>query len=104
MNKLKKGIINAGIAAWASFGLGGAVALAQNQPTPAGEEPAEKPGEEAPPTAMTTPGMSAPLVANPNPFSFDAGPVGPVYVTGAVSGLGLWQNNKAPDQEHSLAS
>ena len=37
-------------------------------------------------------------------MSFDAGPLGPVYVTGAVSGLGLWQNNKFPDQQHSQAS
>jgi hypothetical protein len=37
-------------------------------------------------------------------MSMDAGFVGPVYVTGAVSGLGLWQNNKVPDQQHSLAS
>ena len=105
MNKLKKVIINAAIAAWGLLGYGAAVALAQDQPTPAGEEPAEKPGEQlAAPTAMAIPGMSAPLVANPNPMSMDAGFVGPVYVTGAVSGLGLWQNNKVPDQQHSLAS
>jgi hypothetical protein len=102
MNKLKKGIITGAVAACALLGYGAALALADEQP---GEEPAEKPGEQpAGPTAMTTPGMSAPLVANPNPFSLDAGPVGPVYVTGAVSGLGLWQDNKAPDQQHSLAS
>jgi hypothetical protein len=102
MNKLKKGIITGSVAACALLGYGAALALADEQP---GEQPAEKPGEQpAAPTAMTTPGMSAPLVANPNPFSLDAGPVGPVYVTGAVSGLGLWQNNKFPDQQHSLAS
>jgi hypothetical protein len=64
---------------------------------PAGEQPAV-------PTAMTTPAMTGPLAANPNPMSFGAGPLGPVYVTGAVSGLGLWQNNKFPDQQHSQAS
>ena len=37
-------------------------------------------------------------------MSVDAGFLGPVYVTGAVSGLGLWQNNKFPDQQHSQAS
>src|SRR5262249_47692976 len=96
--KLKKGII-AGVAAWESLMLGlGATASAE-------EQPAEKPGEEqAAPTAMATPGMSAPLTANPNPMSMDAGFMGPVYVTGAVSGLGLWQNNKFPDQQHSQAS
>jgi hypothetical protein len=102
MNKLKKSIITGACAAWALFGCGAAGVLADEKP---GEEPAEKPAEQpAAPTAMTTPGMSVPLTANPNPMSVDAGFLGPVYVTGAVSGLGLWQNNKAPDQEHSLAS
>jgi len=39
------------------------------------------------------PSMSGPLSANPNPMSFDAGPVGKIFVTGAVSGLGFWQSN-----------
>jgi hypothetical protein len=64
---------------------------------PAGDQPAA-------PTAMTTPAMNGPLVANPKPLSFDAGPLGPVYLTGAVSGLGLWQNNISPGDQHSLAS
>jgi Putative beta-barrel porin-2, OmpL-like. bbp2 len=99
MNKLKKSIITGAAIACASFGLGVTAASAEDQPAPAGEQPAS-----TAPTAMTTPAMSAPLVANPNPMSFDAGPLGPVYVTGAVSGLGLWQNNKFPDQQHSQAS
>jgi hypothetical protein len=104
MNGLKKSIIS-GAAAWGLFGLGATVALADEQPAPAGEQPAATGGEQpAAPTAMTTPAMTAPLVANPNPMSFDAGPLGPVYVTGAVSGLGLWQNNKFPDQQHAQAS
>jgi Putative beta-barrel porin-2, OmpL-like. bbp2 len=65
-----------------------------------GQPPAEQPPT---PTAMTTPAMTGPLAANPNPTSVDAGFLGPVYVTGAVSGLGLWQNNKFPDQEHAQA-
>jgi len=44
------------------------------------------------------------LTANPNPITFEAGPLGPVLVSGVVSGLGLWQNNKFPDQQHSQAS
>jgi putative OmpL-like beta-barrel porin-2 len=99
MNKLKKSIITGPAVACALLGLGITVAPAEEQPAPAGEQPAS-----TAPTAMTTPAMSAPLVANPNPMSFDAGPLGPVYVTGAVSGLGLWQNNKFPDQQHSQAS
>jgi Putative beta-barrel porin-2, OmpL-like. bbp2 len=100
MNKLKKSIITGAAAAWVLLGYGAGVTRADDQPAPPGEQPAAPAG----PTAMTTPGMSAPLVANPNPFSFDAGPLGPVYVTGAVSGLGMWQNNIFPDQQHSLAS
>jgi hypothetical protein len=99
MNRLKKSIITAAVA-WTSLILGGPAAPAEEaaeQPAPAGEQPAA-------PTAMTTPAMTGPLAANPNPMSFDAGPLGPVYVTGAVSGLGLWQNNKFPDQQHSQAS
>ena len=97
MNKSKKKIITGAAIAYTLLGFG-ATASAE-------EQPAEKPGEEqAAPTAMTTPGMSAPLTANPNPMSVDAGFLGPVYVTGAVSGLGLWQNNKFPDQQHSQAS
>ncbi len=47
---------------------------------------------------MTTPAMTGPLAANPNPFSIDfpdwLGPAaGKVYVTGAVSGLGFYQDN-----------
>jgi hypothetical protein len=48
--------------------------------------------------------MNGPLVANPNPTSFDAGPFGAVYMTGAISGLGLWQNNISPGDQHSLTS
>jgi hypothetical protein len=74
--------------------------------TASGQAGADQPAVEQPATqtAMTTPAMTGPLAANPNPMNFDAGFLGPVYVTGAVSGLGLWQNNKAPDQQHSLAS
>src|SRR6516165_4699215 len=71
------------------------------------EESTEQPAAEekpAAPTAMTTPVMPGPLTANPNPMSFDAGPLGPIYLTGAVSGLTLWQNNTAPGDQHSLGS
>src|SRR5215472_2382833 len=68
------------------------------------QQPPAAPEQPAAPTAMTTPVISPPLVANPNPMSLDAGFLGPVYVTGTVSGLGLWQNNKFPDQQHSQVS
>lgn len=46
--------------------------------------------------ALTTPAMSASLSANPSPTSIDAGPFGPVHVTGAVSALGYTQNRAVP--------
>jgi hypothetical protein len=50
--------------------------------------------------ALSTPAMSGPLAANPNPISLDAGPLGPIYVDGTVSGLAFWQDNHIPgDQE-----
>jgi hypothetical protein len=42
---------------------------------------------------MTVPAMAGPLVANPNPMSFDGGPLGKVYLTGALTGIGLFQND-----------
>ncbi len=40
--------------------------------------------------------MSAPLSANAAPASVDGGPLGKIYVTGQVSGLGLAQSHVAP--------
>jgi hypothetical protein len=48
------------------------------------------------PPLPSWPGTSHPLAVNPNPASFDAGPLEKMYVTGAVSGLGQWQNNAFP--------
>lgn len=52
---------------------------------------------------LATPGMTGPLSANTNPTSIDAGPLGEVYVTGAVSGLVLSQDHPAPGDHESLA-
>ena len=61
----------------------------------------------APPSLM--PAMSGPLAANGAPTSFEAGSLGKVYVTGAVSGYGQTQDNTynysftgSPDS-HSVA-
>jgi Putative beta-barrel porin-2, OmpL-like. bbp2 len=40
--------------------------------------------------------MAGPLAANPEPASIDAGAIGPVCVTGAVSALGLSQTHPVP--------
>ena len=97
MNISKKSIIPGVVCAWASLGLGANVALADEQPPPAAEQPAA-------PTAMTTPALTGPLVANPNPGSFDLGFLGQVYYNGFISGLGMWQNNVFPGDQRTLAS
>ncbi|HEY3637897.1 MAG TPA: outer membrane beta-barrel protein, partial [Rhizomicrobium sp.] len=53
--------------------------------------------------AMTIPVMGGSLVANPNPFSFDAGPLGTIYVTGAASGFASWQSNPVPGDRDARA-
>ncbi len=59
-------------------------------PSPAAASAPEAPSA---PTAMAVPAMAGPLVANPNPMSFDGGPLGKVYFTGAISGIGLFQSD-----------
>jgi hypothetical protein len=51
---------------------------------------------------LATPSMESPITANATPTTFDAGPLGNIYVTGAVSGLALWQNNPEPGDHHTL--
>ena len=67
---------------------------AWGQQAPPGAPPAAVPAPAAAPAsnAMTTPAMAGPLVANPDPMHLDIAPFfGPMYVTGAASGLGLFQ-------------
>jgi len=52
---------------------------------------------------LPVPGMTGPLTANGSPTSFQAGPLGTVYVTGAVSGIGLWQDSVAPGDKDAQA-
>src|SRR5437016_593629 len=58
--------------------------------------PASDAASLAPATPSLMPALSGPLVANPKPVSYEAGPLGKVYVTGVVSGLGQWQSNVVP--------
>src|SRR5438067_6464938 len=91
---LPRGAATLAMAAAGVFGT--ALSASAQQPAPL-VPPVVAPAPEAPAsTAMTTPSMTGPLVANPNPWNFDAGPVGKVYVTGVVSGLGLAQQNATP--------
>jgi hypothetical protein len=50
---------------------------------------------------LATPGMTGPLAGNPHPTTIDAGPLGTVYLTGAVSGLGMLQDHIFPGDEKS---
>jgi hypothetical protein len=72
-----------------ALGIGAVASL----PAHADDQPAAPAAAAPTSNAMTSPAMTGPLAANPNPFKFDAGPLGPVYITGAVSGLGLVQSN-----------
>lgn len=42
---------------------------------------------------LAVPGMTGPLAANPNPYNFEVGPLGKIYVDGIVSGFGMTQSN-----------
>jgi hypothetical protein len=80
--------------AWVGWQLGFAATASAQQPPPAAE--AAPPAAEAPagPTALTTPAMSGPLVANPNPIvAIDQDAFGKIYVGGVISGFGLFQTN-----------
>lgn len=50
--------------------------------------------------ALATPALGATLNANPNPINFLAGPLGKIYVSGQVTGLGLLQDNPIPGDKH----
>ncbi|MGH7023780.1 MAG: outer membrane beta-barrel protein [Caulobacteraceae bacterium] len=55
------------------------------------------------PSPLGTPAMTPPLSADPNPTSFDAGPLGKIYVTGALSGLAMVQTEHSPYDRSALA-
>src|SRR5947207_15997115 len=89
-------VIVAGAAAWQV----GVVspALAQQPLLVAPPPPVVAAPEVPASTAMAAPSMTGPLVANPNPYSFDDpfGYFGKIYVTGTLTGLGLVQSNPVP--------
>ena len=53
------------------------------------------------PMPLPVPAMSGPLSGNPKPTSFDAGPIGNVYVTGVASGMFQWQDAIFPGDKES---
>ena len=48
------------------------------------------------PAPMSMPAMAGPIKANPAPMSYEAGPLGKIYVTGALSGIAVVETNPFP--------
>lgn len=65
---------------------------AQAQPTGSAEQP-------SPPSLG--PSMTGPLHLNSDPLHVDRGPLGPIYVSGVISGLGFTQSNHGPSEPGS---
>ena len=71
----------------AVIALGASLALVALTPAAFAEDqqPAADQAPAAPTSnAMTTPALAGPLAANPNPASFDAGPLGKIFATGVI--------------------
>lgn len=84
----------AGVAILAAWQFGG-VSTAQAQALPPAPPPAAVPAEPpaAPTSPLTAPSYAGPLTQNPDPIHADLAGLGTVYLTGAVSGLGMVQSN-----------
>ena len=79
-------------------------ALAQEAQTGATQPapPSQPAGEPAPaPAPSLGPSITGPLHYNSNPLHVDGGPLGPIYVSGVISGLGLVQSNHFPGDHSS---
>lgn len=79
-------------------------ALADETTTPAVDATTTVAAPASP--VLNCPGMNFPLAGNANPLGFDAGPIGKVYVSGAVSALGFIQSHAsvAADGAHNKSS
>src|ERR1700686_741670 len=85
-NSMKKNSILLRFLIAAALGFGGEITTASAQETPA-PTPAQAPAPMPMPMPLPVPAMAGPLSGNPKPTSFDAGPIGTVYVTGVASGM-----------------
>lgn len=65
----------------------------------AGTTAAARAAEPAPPSLA--PSMAGPLKPNPDPLHADGGPLGPIYISGVISGLGLTQDRPSPGDKPS---
>jgi hypothetical protein len=78
----------------ASLGLAWAGAAAADTAPAAPAAPA--------PTPMAQPAMGATIAANPNPGTFDAGPLGKLTVDGVITGIGFYQSPSQFTTGHGL--
>ncbi len=76
------------------MGQDAATAQPKDQPQ-ASSQTAAPAAAPAAPTPLPTPATSGPLQLSP-PINFEAGPLGHYTVNGAVTGIGLFQNNAVP--------
>ena len=87
----------AALTAWQCALTSSAWAQTPPPPPPPGAAPAPLAAPAPPPAAptspLTAPSLAGPLAQNPTPINFDAAGLGTVYLSGAVSGLGLFQSN-----------
>jgi hypothetical protein len=74
-------------------------AQSQSGPTPAANDQEPAPQAAAPPSLG--PSITGPLHYNSNPLHVDGGLLGPVYVSGVISGLGLVQDHPFPGDHKS---
>jgi hypothetical protein len=80
-------------AAAAALGLAGGLAATAAH---AEDAPAAAPA----PAPLATPSMTGPLSNNPTPYAFDVGG-SKIYVSGQLTGMGLWQTNSVPGDKDS---
>jgi hypothetical protein len=91
---IKRRLVSLGFLMGAAFVFSGGITTANAQ-----EAPAATPAPM--PMALPVPGMAGPLAANAKPTSFDAGPLGTVYVNGVASGMFQWQDAIFPGDKES---
>lgn len=87
----------------AAFPVGTPANAQDTQPQPEAQPPAQAP--TAPPPAAApalAPSMAGPLHPNSSPLHVDGGPLGPIYVSGVISGLGLIQDHPMQGDHKSL--
>ena len=90
--------------AWADNSGQPAPAVTQVQGTASSPAASTPQPTAAAPSPVVLPAMSGPLTANPQPMSIDLGSYGPIYIGGAVSGLGLLQGNANPRGQLDLSN